>query len=335
MQFARHKAARFLHVLRASAIAGLFAAAPARAQELDLVKIGIPSPLNTILAFWMADEAGFYKEQGIRVEFKTVGGGSRGAQMIRSGEIDVMQAGLSSVIEINKQGGDIRTIGSLSNVNRFVLFGAPGVRSGADLMGGAVAISSLGSETDTTLAVTLEKLGLKRSDIEVKETGGGGARLAALKSSAVKASPLNEPFSTQARQAELPVLVDLAAEKYPWLFSSIVVSEGALKARRDLFLRFMKATIEGNHLAIAAPEKAKPVLARELKLKDPKLIDVIYEDFRAGSPPTTEPTREAIDNVIRFNGADPARRESYVDDSLLKELRSQGLFDALARKYPR
>ena len=30
-----------------------------------------------------------------------------------AGEIDVMQAGLSSVIEINKQGGDIRTIGGL------------------------------------------------------------------------------------------------------------------------------------------------------------------------------------------------------------------------------
>lgn len=323
---------RIVRTLLAGAFAACFGLLPAGAQELQLVKIGIPSPLNTILAFWMADEAGFYKAQGIRVEFKIVEGGSRGAQLIRSGEIDVMQAGLSSVIEINKQGGDIRTIGSLSNVNRFVLFGAPGVASAADLKGGVVAISSFGSETDTTMAIALEKLGLKREDVQVKEFGGGGARLAALRSGAAKASPLNEPSSTLARQAGVPVLVDLAAEKYPWLFSSIVVSEKALAEKRALFLRFMKATVEGNHLAIAQSERAKPLLARELKLSDPKLVDIIYEDFRAGSPPTTEPTPAAIDNVMRFNGASSGRG-TYVDSSLLEDLRKSGFFEELARKY--
>jgi NitT/TauT family transport system substrate-binding protein len=318
----------------ASLLAGVFTAfTPAQAQTLDVVKIGIPSPLNTILAFWMADEAGFYKAQGIRVEFKIVEGGSRGAQMIRSGEIDVMQAGLSSVIQINKQGGDIRTIGSLSNVNRFVLFGATGVTKAADLKGGVVAISSFGSETDTTVAIALEKLGLKREDVRVQEFGGGGARLEALRAGKAQASPLNEPSATLARTAGTPVLVDLAAEKYPWLFSSIVVSEKAIAEKRPLLSRFMKATIEGNHLAIAQPDAAKPVLARELKLKDTKLVDIIYEDFRAGSPPTTEPTPDAINNVIRFNGADIARSGTYVDSSLLQDLRKQGFFDELGKKY--
>ncbi len=307
--------------------------APVRAQELDLVKIGIPSPLNTILAFWMADEAGFYKEQGIRVEFRIVDGGSRGAQMIRSGEIDVMQAGLSSVIEIDRLGGGVRTIGSLSNVNRFVLFGAPGVTRAADLKGATIAISSFGSETDTTVAVALDKLGLTRDALKVQEFGGGGARLEALRSGAAQASPLNEPSATLARAAGLPVLVDLAAQKYPWLFSSIVVSEKALAERRPLLMRFMKATVEGNHLAMAQPARAKPVLARELKLRDAKLVDIIYDDFRAGSPPTTEFTADAIDNVIRYNGAQIARGGYYLDSSLLQDLRSSGFFDELARRY--
>jgi NitT/TauT family transport system substrate-binding protein len=250
--------------LWACVFAVLIGLAPAQAQTLDLVKIGIPSPLNTILAFWMADEAGFYKEQGIRVEFRIVDGGSRGAQMIRSGEIDVMQAGLSSVIEIDRSGGGVRTIGSLSNVNRFVLFGAPGITKAADLKGGTIAISSFGSETDTTVAVTLDKLGLQRDALKVQEFGGGGARLEALRSGAAQASPLNEPSATLARAAGLPVLVDLAAQKYPWLFSSIVVSEKALAERRPLLMRFMKATVEGNHLAMAQSARAKPVLAREL-----------------------------------------------------------------------
>jgi hypothetical protein len=62
-------------------------------------------------------------------------------------------------------------------------------------------------------------------------------------------------------------------------------------------------------------------------------VDIIYEDFRAGSPPTTEPTPDAINNVIRFNGANIARGGYYVDSSLLQDLRKQGFFDELARKY--
>jgi ABC-type nitrate/sulfonate/bicarbonate transport system substrate-binding protein len=176
-----------------SALAAVCLAGPrASAQSFEDVKIGIPSPLNTVLAFWMADQAGFYKDEGIKVEFKSTQGGSLGAAMIQSGDIQVMQVGMSSVIDINRSGGDIRTIASLSNVNRFTLFGAPGVKSAANLKGGAVAISSAGSETDTTTSIVLDKLGLKRSDVTIKEVGSGGARLAALKSGKAQASLLND-----------------------------------------------------------------------------------------------------------------------------------------------
>ena len=303
------------------------------AQELQLVKIGIPSPLNTILAFWMADEAGFYKAQGLKVEFKSTEGGSRGAAMIQSGEIQVMQVGMSSVLEINRTGGDIRTIGSLSNVNRFILFGAPGVKTAADLKGGVVAISSNGSETDTTVAIMLDRLGMKRADVQVKEFGGSPTRLAALNSGAAKASPLNEPATTLAREQGLPILADLAADQFPWLFSSIVVKTSYIKENRALLLRFMKATIEGNHLAVADEKRGKEVLARELKLKDPKLVDIIYNDFKAGTPVTTEPTPQAIANILKYSGANTGKASDYVDSSLLDDLRKEGFFDAMAKKY--
>ena len=280
----------------------------ASAQEPQLVRIGIPSPLNTILAFWMADEAGFYKAQGIRVEFKSTEGGSRGAAMIQSGEIQVMQVGMSSVLEINRTGGDIRTIGSLSNVNRFILFGAPGVKNAADLKGGAIAISSNGSETDTTATIMLERLGLKRADVQVREFGGAPSRLAALNSGAAKASPLNEPSATLAREQGLPVLVDLAADQFPWLFSSIVVKTSYLKENRALLLRFMKATIEGNYLAVNDEKRGKEVLARELKLKEPKVIDIIYNDFKAGTPVTTQVQWREHGQGFGLCRCEPARR---------------------------
>src|SRR5262245_63978078 len=84
----------------------------------------------------MARDAGFYAAQGLKVDIINMSGGSRGAAELQAGRLDVMHVGLSSVIRINRAGGDIRTIGSLSNVIRFTFFSAPGVKTAAELKGG-------------------------------------------------------------------------------------------------------------------------------------------------------------------------------------------------------
>ncbi len=70
----------------------------------------------------------------------------------------------------------------MSNVIRFTFFTAPGVKTAADLKGGIVGVSTFGSESDSTVTLALERLGLTRADVTLKEYGGGHARLAALKS---------------------------------------------------------------------------------------------------------------------------------------------------------
>src|SRR6266436_339379 len=172
---------------------------PAAAQEPITFKAGISDPVNTVLAWYMAREAGFYAAQGLKVDIVNMHGGSRGAAELQAGRLDVMHVGLSSVIRVNRAGGDIRTIGSLSNVIRFTFFGAPGVKTAADLKGGIVGVSTFGSESDTTVTLALERLGLARTDITLKEYGGGMRRLDAVKSGEIKATPLNEPIASLAR----------------------------------------------------------------------------------------------------------------------------------------
>jgi ABC-type nitrate/sulfonate/bicarbonate transport system substrate-binding protein len=135
-------------------------------------------------------------------------GGRDMANAFTTGRIDAMHIGLSSVVRANAANADIRAFGSLSNVVRFALFGKPDVRSPEDLKGGTVAISSLGSESDATLALMLGKLGLTRADVQIKELGL--PRLAAVESGAIAATALNEPDRSRAYAAGLTALVDLA-----------------------------------------------------------------------------------------------------------------------------
>jgi len=313
------------------AIAGAPAAA---AADVTMLKVGISEPVNTVLAMWMAEEGGFYAAQGIKVEIINMSGGSRGAKELEAGNIEAMHVGLSSVVRLNRGGADLRTIASLSNVIRFTFFSAPGVKMAADLKGGVVGVSSFGSESDATVTLALQKLGLTRNDVTLKEYGGGMNRLAALKRGEIKATAINEPVASTAREQGLTVMVDLLADQIPWLFSSVVVKRGYLQANRPLLTRFLKAVIEGNYLALTDDKRAKDVLARETKVTDPKIVDISYEDFKQQSPINTEPSRKGAENIIaQFPEGVSRNVDDYVDTGILDELKKEGFFASLAQKY--
>jgi ABC-type nitrate/sulfonate/bicarbonate transport system substrate-binding protein len=310
-------------------------ARPAAGQEPIELKLGISDPVNTVLAWYMAHDAGCYAAQGLKVDIVNMHGGSRGAAELQAGRLDVMHVGLSSVIRVNRAGGDIRTIGSLSNVIRFTFFGAPGVKTAADLKGGIVGVSSFGSESDSTVTLAVQRLGLARDDVTVKEYGGGMRRLEALKSGEIKATAINEPIASLARSQGVNVLVDLVPEQIPWVFSSIVVRRGDIAGRRDVLMRFLKGTIEGNYLALTDETRAKDVLAKELKIADPKILDIAYSDFKAQSPINIEISRQGAENILAQFPGGSQKPEDYLDSSLIDALRTEGYFAAMAQKYKR
>ena len=309
-------------------------AAPASAQQQPIeFKAGIADPVNTVLAWYMARDAGFYAAQGLNVQIINMNGGSKGAEELQAGRLDVMHVGLSSVIRINRSGGDIRLVGSLSNVIRFTFFSAPGVKTADDLKGGVVGVSTFGSESDSTVTLALQRLGLKRDDVTTKEYGGGTRRLAAVKSGEIKATALNEPIASLARSQGVNVLVDLVKEQIPWVFSGIVVRHSDIAARRDLLTRFLKASIEGNYLALTDEKRAKETLAKELKITDQNILDITYNDFKQQSPPDLEPSAKGAENILRQfpNGSQNA--DDYIDASLLDALKKDGYFTAMRQKY--
>jgi ABC-type nitrate/sulfonate/bicarbonate transport system substrate-binding protein len=306
----------------------------AHAAEQTELKVGISERVNTVLAFWMAKDAGLFGQQGLKVEIINMNGGSRGAQELQSGHIDVMHVGLSSVVRVNRSGGDLRLVASLSNVIRFTLFSVPAVRTAADLRGSVIGVSAFGSETDTTVTLALKRLGLTRDDVTLKEYGGGPQRLAALRSGEIKATAVNEPIRSIAREEGFNPIVDLVPEQVPWLFTGVVVRREMLAERRDVLTRFLKAVMDGNRLALTNENRAKEVLAREAGITDPKVLAISYDDFKQQSPQAIEPTAAAAENTLaQFAPSGTASPIDYIDTSILDELRASGFTADSERKY--
>ena len=294
---------------------------------------GIADPVNTVLAMWVAQDAGLYAQNGLNVHIVNMNGGSHGAEELQAGRLDVMHVGLSSVVKINRAGGNLRLIGSLSNVIRFTFFSSSAVKTAADLKGGLVGVSTFGSESDSTVTLALQRLGLARNDVKIAEFGGGSHRLAAIKSGEISATALNEPFSSLAREEGVNVLVDLVPEQIPWLFSGITTERSSIQTRRESLARFLKATIEGNYLALSNETMAKQILAKELKISDPKILDISYNDFKQQSPLNLEPSPQAAKNILAQFPGGSMSVEDYVDTSILDELKGDGFFQAMENKY--
>ena len=309
-------------------------AASARAADLVPFKLGQSSPANTFLAIWMANDAGIYAANGLQLEIVPMAGGRGIEAAFGSGKIDAMHIGLSSVVRANVAGADLRAFGSLSNHLRIALFAAPGIKSAAELKGRAVGISSLGSESDTTLSIALAKIGLTRADVTIKEAGL--KRIDALRAGTIAATAVNEPERSLAYTAGLTALVDLADQNIPWMFTGLVTKRETLTAKRDLIIRFMKATIEGNRLALTDATRAKAVLQKATGVSDAKIVDIGYADFKAQTPLNVDVLPEAATAIIEKVAPDNASRklEDYVDATISAELKAQGFIDAMAAKYP-
>jgi ABC-type nitrate/sulfonate/bicarbonate transport system substrate-binding protein len=207
------------------------------------------------------------------------------------------------------------------------------VKTATDLKGGTIAVSTFGSESDSTVTLALQRLGLTRNDVTLKEYGGGLRRLEAVKSGEIKATAINEPTASLARAQGVNVLVDLVPEQIPWIFSSIVARRSDV--RRDALARFLKGTIEGNYLSLSDESRAKEVLAKELKITDPKILAVTYADFKAQSPANIEISRQGAENILAQFPGGSQKVEDYVDASLLDTLRGEGFFTAMQQKYQR
>jgi hypothetical protein len=137
-----------------------------------------------------------------------------------------------------------------------------------------------------------------------------------------------------AHEAGLTAMVDLVAEKIPWLFSSIVVKASYLQSHRDMLMRFLKASIEGNYLALTDEKRAKEVLARETRIADPKIVDTSYNDFKQQSPVNLEPSRPGAQNIIdQFPTLKSRNVDDYIDASILAALKKEGFFAEMERKY--
>jgi NitT/TauT family transport system substrate-binding protein len=335
-----HVLARSRTAFHAALLCGLAAlASPAAAQQLTPFKFGISAPVVTILPVWMAEAGGFNAKEGLKVEVINMEGGTRGVQVLLSGEIQAMHVGLAVVAQANKAGADLRLVSSSANTLPMTIFTKPEIKTAAQLKGKTFGISTFGSETDIAISIFLKQNGMTRSDVTISQIGGSSQRYGALVAGRIDAALLLEPTVTMAKEKGFNPLLDLAAAKTPWIFDGVVVRREYLNKNRETLTKFMRAYIEGARLALSDAAKAKEVISQRFKTKDTKVIDATYNDFKRLMPPDAAPSVEGAKNVLAQLQAvniDVGSKDvkDYLDDSIIQKLKQDGFFARMDKEFP-
>ena len=170
----------------------------ADAAATPTVTIGIGGQtLLTYLPTTLAEQLGYYEEEGLDVELQDLQGGSKALTALLGGSVNVVSGYYEHTIQMQAKSQSITSFVQMGKSPAIALVVAPGsteeITSLEDLMGKSVGVTAPGSSTHTMLRFLLEEAGLNPDGVSVVAMGAGSSAVAAMESGGVVAGVMLEP----------------------------------------------------------------------------------------------------------------------------------------------
>jgi NitT/TauT family transport system substrate-binding protein len=310
--------------------------ANAQTKKLNL-SYTATSPYQAVVI--IAQQAGFFRKNGLEVSLIFVAGGSLGIQAMVGGDVPMTQADGSASVTASLAGVDVVMIASFLNTFPYSLVSLPEIKTVEQLKGGKIAISRFGSATDLSVRMALARVGLNpEKDATLLQIGAQTARVAGLQSKAVQATIITPPFTLTARKQGYNVLIDMAQLNIPYQLTALVTSRAYVKSQPDVVMAVMKSAVEGIHFYKTQKEPSIKILSRYLQTTDREALEETYREVSLKVVPEKPyPTLPGIQTILDELGTKNskvknARPEDFVDMSFVKKLDDEKFFDRLYKR---
>jgi NitT/TauT family transport system substrate-binding protein len=261
---------RFLNGLASASFCG--ACLVAGAAHAEVLRVGHSTWVG-YGPFYIAQEMGYFEEEGVEVELTVVEDTSMRMAAMNSGQldalattIDTMQLYLTDTIRMqyvfvidDSTGGD----GIVANTD---------IETIEDLRGKQVAFSS-GSVSEFYLTYLLRQAGMSVADIEhvnMDQADAGAAFVA----QRVDAAVTWEPWLTRAQQSEHGHTLTDTSETPGLVVDILLAPEEVIEARLEDFRAFYRAWTRAVDFVSSNPEEANEIMARGVGgwLDDPEVF---------------------------------------------------------------
>lgn len=222
----------------------------------ELVKVGY-SPVVSTAGIFVAQERGYFKEQGLAVELTPFNSSSAPMNvLLAKGTLDVGAGNITAgLYNADIAGAGIKIVADKGHIERNHSYLALLVRSDhfvskrfttlKDLKGFKFGLTALGGVSQEIATERFLKAGgLSLSDIQLEKMSYAEMN-AAFKSKTLDAAVQLEPFVTQAVISGNAKVVAPLYDVYPDQVSAAIFYSGAFAARKDTAVRFLAAYLKG------------------------------------------------------------------------------------------
>ncbi|MFC3769590.1 ABC transporter substrate-binding protein [Paenibacillus sp. GCM10012303] len=251
------------------------ASAPASADNGKLQKIRY-SPLSGVsgLAVRFGAEKGFFKEEGLDVEFITTKNAVEG---LTSKDVDIADVPTTTAIIAAGKGAPIKIVSSMFRTKGpFYLIGAPGINSVEDLKGKKVGAGTFGSGLDVYTQTILQKHGLRKNDVAYVANGAQEAAYASLLTGQVDATIIHEPFASLVEISGQGKLLAKGWDYLPNFHTGVLASRNDfIEKHPELIEKLLRAYFKSQEYAKSHFDEYRAYFLQNVKV-DEKAVDSAF-----------------------------------------------------------
>lgn len=291
-------------------------AAPARADDTVTIVIGSTAPHDFIL--YVAEQAGFFAEEGLKPDIVPVNNGAGQTSAILGGSADIGFLGITQDIRAVSQGGDMVILGRAFDVLSLpiILSEDAKTRQGitddmpigeklARLKGLTIGATGPGSTTDGILRALITSAGMNPDTDITIHSSNAPALFAAFENKAIDGFVFGSPWMEVAQVKGLGgPLFDPFKGEVPELdgvlYKVLSTSRATLAAKPDLLLRSMRALDKAIVYIRENPDKLDELLRPKFPDMDPTAYEMMIARYVGGVPDGLLVTEAQFDRAKEY-----------------------------------
>lgn len=300
--------------------------------ELTKIRIGLSAGTEPVqFAEKLADVMGLYRKNGI-TDVTVIGfeGDGKALQAIVAGQLDLFVGGASTAINSVTTDTPLKVIAMNSVILNDMLVCQKDIKTPADAKGKTLAISTYGGTSHGSALLMLKGIGLTDKDVVLKEVGGEGTRIAALKGGSIACAVIGFDNVPALTSTGFNALYDLSKSPLQWGRSGLIARSDFLQKNPNTTLVVVASVLEAQQLMWTDAKTAAAKFAEFAQKKPDDALNLVtgFQAYGSRSMTFSQDAFTAPRDVLAT--VNPAVKDVDVtkayDLSFLKKLQDIGFY---------
>ncbi len=285
---------------------------------------------------WIAQAAGLFQKNNLDFQLVYITSSSMVTAAMLGGDAEMTLTGGVGNVRAYVQGAtDIVFVGGIKNVMTQSIVAGGGIKRPEDLKGKKIGVSRIGSNTEYFTVQALRRFGMEPNrDYSFIQTGGDPESLAALLSHGIEVATVTAPTDAMALAQGYHYVIYGPDLRIPYTATCFVTLRSVIAKRPNVVAEFMRAMAEADKILHTDKEFTYKVLAKELRVKDRRVLDSAYNaEIKVLEPRLLlqpEGLQAILDEVAQTDPrAKKVKPQQLMDMRFVDDMEKSGFFDRL------